>query len=302
MKCVCPMGGDRTCPDDCLIAVWHNLAEDQRTKDRRRPMVETLRKQGYTQDAIAMQLGVTQQTISNDLKTLQIVCNVEERGKDTLGRKRSTGRPKSTTRPERRKNTSATAEAAALLVIDEGKSYVEVEKETGVSNTVLRSAVAREEGRRDPQIDPDSLSKSVRKKFDAAIRQHQRKLDAEFSSRVSEEIKRVLDQWLPEYHEKLAQAERALNAYQGIMSRAQFRLLLACLSPDSRKGFTDQKFNEAFNIVKKLEVMLVKKDEQNNVIPSSFQFPRTYEEAIKMKQHLRAQRKAKKSGNTIQLA
>src|SRR5262249_10360919 len=94
MKCVCPMGGDRTCPDNCLLAVWHGMPEDQRTKERRRPIVEQLAKQGYTQQAMATQLGVDQKTISRDLETLGILPNVKGQGKDTRGRKRSTGRPK----------------------------------------------------------------------------------------------------------------------------------------------------------------------------------------------------------------
>ena len=83
MKCVCPMGGDRTCPDNCFLAAWYSVPEDQRTAERRRPIVEQLAKQGYTQDAIAMQLGVSQQTIGRDLETLSIVDNVKGKGKES---------------------------------------------------------------------------------------------------------------------------------------------------------------------------------------------------------------------------
>src|SRR6516165_7395556 len=101
MKCVCPMGGDRTCPDNCFLAAWYSVPEDQRTAERRRPIVEQLAKQGYTQDAIAMQLGVSQQTIGRDLETLSIVDNVKGKGKDALGRTRSTGRPKKSSKRKR---------------------------------------------------------------------------------------------------------------------------------------------------------------------------------------------------------
>jgi hypothetical protein len=79
-------------PDNCLIAVWHGMPEDQRTKERRRPLVEQLRTQGYAQQAIAMQFGVNQARIARDL-TLCSTHNVKGQGKDTLGRKRSTERP-----------------------------------------------------------------------------------------------------------------------------------------------------------------------------------------------------------------
>ena len=39
-----------------------------------------------------MQVG---ETVGRDLETLSIVDNVKGQGKDTLGRKKSTGRPKS---------------------------------------------------------------------------------------------------------------------------------------------------------------------------------------------------------------
>src|SRR5215475_7013379 len=110
MKCVCPMGGDRTCPDNCLLAVWHGMPEDQRTKERRRPLVEQLAKQGYTQDAIVTQLGVSVMTISRDIETFNTLLNVKGQGKDTLGRKKSTGRPrKNKLQPKRRKNVSPDA-------------------------------------------------------------------------------------------------------------------------------------------------------------------------------------------------
>jgi IS30 family transposase len=69
--------------------VWHSLPLDQKTKERRRPKVEALAKQGYTQEAIAMQLGVSQKTISNDFQTLVTATNVKGQGKDTLGRKKA---------------------------------------------------------------------------------------------------------------------------------------------------------------------------------------------------------------------
>ena len=175
------MGGDRTCPDNCLLAVWHGMPEDQRTKERRRPLVEQLAKQGYTQDAIVTQLGVSVMTISRDIETFNTLLNVKGQGKDTLGRKKSTGRPrKNKLQPKRRKNVSPDANSAACEILDEGKTYSEAEHETGFSNTVLRAAVAREEGRRqaEPTITPEMLSMSAQEKLGAALRQHKKQLDS----------------------------------------------------------------------------------------------------------------------------
>src|SRR5262245_3884283 len=116
MKCVCPMGGDRSCPDDCPLAIWATLSTEDR-KAQRRPVAEQLYKQGFTMEAIATQLGVHKATIARDLKDIVAICNnvKPDRGTDTLGRKKSTGRPKGTTK--RRKNTSAPAETAAKSIL-----------------------------------------------------------------------------------------------------------------------------------------------------------------------------------------
>jgi hypothetical protein len=55
--------------NDCPLAVWANLAPDDR-KAQRKPVAELLFKQGFTQDQIATQLGVSQQMISKDLSGL----------------------------------------------------------------------------------------------------------------------------------------------------------------------------------------------------------------------------------------
>ena len=65
---------------------------------QRQPIAERLYRQGFTMEAIARQLGVSQGTISGDLATLSETINVEERGMDTRGRKKSTGRPKGSTK------------------------------------------------------------------------------------------------------------------------------------------------------------------------------------------------------------
>jgi hypothetical protein len=59
--------GDRTCPDDCPLAVWKNLSSKDR-KVQRKLIAERLYKQGFTMEAIATQLDVTHKTISKDLE------------------------------------------------------------------------------------------------------------------------------------------------------------------------------------------------------------------------------------------
>jgi hypothetical protein len=63
---VCPMGGDRTCPDDCPLAMWHGLSLKERKK-KRKSFSQRLYQDGYTLEEIAVRLGFKKSTISNDL-------------------------------------------------------------------------------------------------------------------------------------------------------------------------------------------------------------------------------------------
>src|SRR4249920_3866670 len=91
MKCVCPMGGDRTCPDDCLLAVWANMSESER-KTKRKAIAEALYKQNFRMEQIATQLGVAQSTITEDLRSLSTIDKLPPRT-SKRGRK-GEGRPK----------------------------------------------------------------------------------------------------------------------------------------------------------------------------------------------------------------
>ena len=296
MKCVCPMGGDRTCPDDCPLAVWANMPEADRKKQRK-PIAEKLYKDGFTMEHIATQLGVSKVTISTDLKDIvKSLNNADGRGNDTLGRKKSTGRPKNKLKPERRKNMLPDAETAAHSILDEGKTYAEVELETGLSSTVLRSAVAREEGaRREPVIAPELLAMTAREKLEAAIRQHKRKLDIEFDLRIRAELKRYLDDVaLPSYLKDITNLERSIRERKGVMDRITYRKILSCLHPDrvADPGLK-KRYEEAFRLFTELEKRVLNEKES----PTQFRrdVPRTYEELMKAKARVQAERRAKRA-------
>ena len=55
-----------------------------------------------------------------------------------------------------RNSTIDDAKRAAIAreVIDHGKTWGQVQDEYGVSSTIVRGAIAREHGRREPQVDP----------------------------------------------------------------------------------------------------------------------------------------------------
>lgn len=211
---------------------------------------------------------------------------------------KSPGGPK----PERRKNDPEAENLAAALVLDDGMTYEEAAEEAGVGSVqIVKTAVAREEGRREPKIDPAELSLSAREKLEAAIRQYRRELDREFRERVRQEVINQCNSiWLPDYQKKLDDAKAVLAARKGVMARGTFVKILSCLHPDSRNSVSDAKLNEAFRAFKSFEVALVKDDEAS---PPVMEFPQTYEEAMALKRKVsearKAKRRARNSGNSI---
>jgi transposase len=283
MKCVCPMGGNRTCPDNCLIAVWYRMPEDQRTKERRRPIVETLRKQGYTQEAIAMQLGVSQKTISNDIETLVTVTNVKGQGKDTLGRKRSTGRPQGSKAPRQSTRGRDTPK------LDQAREIVRTKLEAnqpisphklqdqhgGISHVTFDMAITAELARKEAieektALDTSLLSKTAQEKLDAAIRAHQRKLDLGFEQRVRDEIKKRIDEMvLPAWKQQIEQAKELYSKRRALMDKELFNTIRRALHPDSRNSISDKKLGEAFDAFMSLEKYLINEKDS----PTKFEYP-----------------------------
>jgi len=286
-----------------LIAVWHSTPIDQRTKERRRPLVEQLAKQGYTQEAIAIQLGVSQQVISKDYATLLLGGNVKGQGKDTRGRKKSTGRPKSR-RGEQTPITDQAREIIRQAVLEKTPvNRPELSRQHGVSDKAIQLAIAIEDTRQKTieektALDPNILSKTAQEKLDIAIRAHKRKLDAEFEVRTREECRRWLnDVSLPQYAKELGELERSITSRKGIMDRITYRKILACLHPDRvLDPVLKKRYEEAFRLFTELEKRVL--DEKQS--PTTFRkMPRTYEDLMAMKAKVQAERRARRSASKI---
>lgn len=260
MKCVCPMGGDRTCPGDCPLAIWATLSPGDR-KAQRKAIAEKLYRQKFTMEQIATQLGVNKTTISRDL--VELLQDATTQSRTSARGRKNEGRPRGSGKGgRRRKNELPSAEVAAKQILDEGKSYARAEEESGHSNIVLRAAVAREEGRRegrsDPEIDPKTLSLTAQQKLDAAVRQHKHGLEQEYKSRVQEGVRKIIDEMvLPHWKEKIAQAEQLYSRRKGLMSKNTFNTIRRALHPDSRNSISDHALGEAFNTFMRLEKYLL---------------------------------------------
>jgi hypothetical protein len=242
-------------------------------------------------------LGVTKSAISKDL------AGIVSNGNNQTPAKTASN-PKGAGRPKRAKDHGsvskfgrATDNKIASLVLDEAKTYEEAGAEVGVSNIVVRTAVAREQGRRqaqaDPPIDPDTLSLSAQQKLEAAIRQHKRKLELEFEARAQQRLQDALnDTVLPAYNETYAIYRDLCDTRKGLMTKATYNKIASCLHPDSRNSVTDEKLHDVFHIWRSLEIRLL--DETQRPTPT-FAMPRTYEELMAAKRKVQEARRAKRN-------
>jgi ParB-like chromosome segregation protein Spo0J len=285
--------GDAADADRVKIALASNIGGKPLTpKDRRRIAEHLYGEREWTMERIGAALGVSHQTIGRDLGNLSMTDKSKRQPKTATNPKGS-GRPKGV--KARTRNDDVPPEQRdriAAKVLDEGKTWDEVQAEEGVSATIVRRAKAYELGRRaakaDPEIDPATLSKSAQEKLAAAKRQMQRRLDAEFERAtrkhvddwLADEVPRRFDELMAIYQTVLGRRSR------GIMKAAEFRLISSCLHPDSRAGTSERKLAEAFDVIQKHKLLLV--DETTVPTPSPHGLPRTAAEWMAARQKRRA--------------
>ena len=289
MKCVCPMGGDRTCPDDCPLAVWANLSPTAR-KAQRKPVAERLYKQGFTMEVIATQLGVGQATITRDLRNLSTV-NKSKDEKKTASNPKGAGRPKGSGNAKGKRKSVLSGEEGrvAALVLDEGKSLDEAMAETGVAQWTAHAAVAHEEGRRLGQketVAASDLSMTAQQRLEVMERRIQREQDLKFEQRVRDEVKRRIDEIvLPHWKEQIEQSKELYRRRRALMTKDKFNKIRRALHPDSRLSISDKILAEAFDTFMALEKYLL--DEEDS--PTPFHgVPKTLAEWHSMRQKAQA--------------
>jgi hypothetical protein len=290
------MGGDRTCPDDCLLAVWANLPAADR-KTRRKPIAEKLYTQGFTMDQIATQLGVSHPTIVRDLR--EFVHDEQIKPAKTASNPKGAGRPKG--KKTRTTHTAPTADVSqkmAEAVLDEGKTLAQVTHDFDLPSVQhAKLAIAKEQGRREaePIITPDMLSMTAQQKFDAAIRQEKARLTAQFSQAVNEKVREKLDEMiLPHWKKQIDEAQQLYARRRGLMDKATFNKIRRGLHPDSRNSISDKVLGEAFDTFMSLEKYLL--DEKDSPTEVGAGLPRTWAEWEAAKQKARTARRSKRAG------
>jgi len=281
-------------PDDCPIRVFSDLTPSEQRVERKR-IVAKMAEQGFTQEQIAKQLGVSQYTISKDLDGNLLETNKLKSAK-TATNPKGAGRPKGSTksRSERAPKAIEREEKIAILK-DAGLTTREIAAEVGLGPRAVDQALEHVAIKREAeaQIDPATLSLSAQQKLASAIKQHQHKLSAGYHAHIQEEIRKRLEETiLPHYREKQAEAEKVIKARKGVMDKATFNRIRRCLHPDSRQSVSDKILAEAFDAFMALEKILL--DEKNS--PTEFsQLPSTYEAWEQMKRDATAARRTKRA-------
>jgi DNA-binding CsgD family transcriptional regulator len=249
-------------------------------KPERQAKAKALYTAGRTMEQIAAELGVTVMTISRDLEGLDMPKPERPKG----------GRPKALPRSQRNPKAAAREDRVAALR-DAGLTNAEIAAQTGMHPRNVDQALEHVEIRREaikqaqPEIDAKLLSMSAQEKFAAAIRQARRNLELEFEAKLQARLKDALnDTILPAYNESYAKHNEAIKTRKGIITRAIYRNILACLHPDRvRDPDLKKKYEAAFHEFTKLEIHLL--DEKQSPMAPSFKMPTTYEEWMALKKN-----------------
>lgn len=293
--------GDAADAERVKLALASNLGAAPLTKEDRKHIAEHLYgKREWTMEAIADALGVSHPTIVRDLEKFVQPEQIKSRAK-TATNPKGAGRPKGSKKPAvppraARPSTVEREEKIAVLA-EAGLSAKEIGHEVGLGERAVHQALEHEkirrEARADPKIDPSTLSLSSQEKLAAALRQQQRKQEAEFEHTVRERLQQLLEESgvLAQYKKEIDEAREIMTSRKGIMKLADYNLIRRCLHPDNSASADVR--NRAFVLFEKFKLRLVAEDEAPTMSPP---LPRTYAEMLKAREAVRAKRRAQRGG------
>lgn len=287
--------GDEADAARLALAIASNIGGKPLTRDDRIHIAKYLYgERDWTMQKIGEALSVTKMTISNYL----VSCKGPLQPSRPKG-----GRPKGKRQTTTRTAPSAdVAKKVAKSVLDDGLTLDEAQAKFNLTSVQhVKNAVRDERKEREVKADPEvnraDLSLTAQQKFDAAVRQYQRKLDDKFEQRVHEEIKSRLDEMiLPHWKKQIDEARRIFDKRRGILkTKREFNLILGCLHPDSRLSVSDDRLNEAFRLFNSIEKFML--DESQSPTEIGTGLPRTMAEWDKMKAAAATARRAKRGSN-----
>ena len=212
-----------------------------------------LREQGLTQQAIADELGVSQPTISDHLSGKRVQTQKADKA------------PRKVTQYTVTQYT--TPETAALKIREKfGDEWAQ--------KLVGQFTPAHDEN------EPPALSMTAKQREEASIRAHKKKLDREYWSRMQEEIQKQLeDTILPDYRKRSEEHTRVVNAYRGVFTTTDYKMLIGVLHTDRYQELWDKdeadvrktRMARAFDLLqqKRLELCGVEDEPRVSTLPKT---------------------------------
>ena len=138
----------------------------------------------------------------------------------------------------------------------------------------------RKEVRVEP-LAPEAMAPTVRERYEAALRAARKQIREELRAEVDAEVREIFEVSLAYWRERVARAEKIFAAHKGVISKADFRKIQACLHPD-HNSFAHAA--EVFQKFSELAAVLVKPDDPVFTGPP---LPKTVEELLARRRPLR---------------
>jgi len=133
--------------------------------------------------------------------------------------------------------------------------------EKTIERAILQAHVEREMRQAPPLIEPlppSQMAPTMQQRYETQLRAAEKKLRQELKEEITAEMSKVYDGYVRFQNTRVAKADRILASHKGVMSRAVFRQIKACLHPDH---CTFAYAAEALRRFTELEDVLVKPDE-----------------------------------------
>jgi ParB-like chromosome segregation protein Spo0J len=255
--------------------------------DRQRLAMHLYGKAEWTMEKIAEALNVSTKQISRDLSNFDVPS--KSKPAKTASNPKGAGRPKGSgakpadAKPENDKPAPKPANADKAPAPKRKTGEVQAQRSINVKPAIWESFKTRVEMEGGvvaakigelltayvdgATVDPSTLPLNAQQKIDAVIRRYKQQLDAEFRERVSEEVRKRIDEIvLPHWKQQIDAAKTLYERRRALMDKATFNKIRRGLHPDSRNSISDRMLGEAFDAFMALEKYLLSEKDS----PTSF--------------------------------
>lgn len=273
-------------PNGCPLQGWQDLSPAEKIKQRK-DRAAVLFNQGFTEMQIAADLGVSQWTISQDLKGLEVTSK-PHRPKG--------GRPKGSGNRKPRAKTTENRDEEIVALNKSGASRTEIAAKLGLGDRTVRRAIEHEKIRSEAevQIDPKTLSLTAQQKFAAAIKQERRKLEIEIKQQMHVEYQKWLADLMVSFREKEKHYNIVVSQRKGFMKRSMFARFRFALHPDTYKSVDAAERNGLVDTWEKMKIIML---DEKEAPATGRNLPSTVEEMLKRRAEYQAQRSTQRADN-----